>query len=624
MARDGSGSGSAGSQGLLSGAGAMSALCATLLLGSVILSASVDSTGLANGLPTIPPPFTITLTRTPTTTHTLTPSPTRTLPATATRSATASRTPTPSATSTPTSTATATPAPDLGDAPDSTNSFGIAMSAYDGVPAGFPSVFYLGSPPWGPRHVNQPLVLHLGAAISFELEADIGTDADGDNNVRPSIGLADGDGYDDGLEEIPSRRHCHYERLRYTVTALEGAPALAYLNVWLDWDRDGAWGAVPQCDGVPAPEWAVRNLAVALPGPGVYSRSTPAFLVFNMDSAMEMWIRITISNVPADPEKSHDGSGPPEGYAMGETEDYLLPGIPIPTGTPSPTNTPTPSRTVTWTPTPAPSDTATWTLTLNPTPSPSLTRAPTLTLTPTPSPSRTKTRTATVTPSPTDSRTPTPSPSVTATRPWVRSCQCSTTADRIYRVEGFRGYAGDSAANSKLIRITSPPAPLGWQMPGYEPGDDWGPTGDVWWGAWGDPNWRPLVAICDHLGVLGAGSRPEGLDGVTHLIRHIFEVRPPKEGMRVADAYLEMWSDNKTAWWWDGELIAEDAQGYQGWSFLYPDKIASEGGTYLLAVQNSNDYMFMENPQGTAFQLCVDWAVEVEYDHRFTLPLLHS
>ena len=183
---------------------------------------------------------------------------------------------------------------------------------------------------------------------------------------------------------------------------------------------------------------------------------------------------------------------------------------------------------------------------------------------------------------------------------------------------------GDSAANSPLVHITSPPAPQGWQMPDFQPDDSWGHTGDVWWDAWGDPNWRPLVAICDNLGVLGVGSRPEGRDGVTHLIRHVFEVRPPEEGMLVMDAFIEMWSDNKAAWWWEGELIANDRQGYLGWVFLYPDRIGREEGTYVLAVQNSNDYMGIENPQGTAFQLCVDWALPLEYDHYFNIPLLHN
>ena len=582
----------------LAGGRILVVLCAALFLGPMVLAGRDDGSGPLDD--TIPPPFTATATHTPTDTETFTPWPTGTSTATRTGTSTSSHTPTPSATPTETGTATPTPAPDLGDAPDSTNSYGIAMAAYGGVGAGFPSVFALGSPPWGPHHVNQPLFFYLGERVSVESEADIGTDADGHNNIDPRVDAADGDAHDDGLIEIPPLAHCQYARLQYVVTALDGAPDMAYINIWLDWDRNGTWGDTPLCGDLPAPEWAVRNQVIALPGPGSFSRSTPTFLVYNMASAQDLWIRITISDVPADPEENGDGSGPPEGYAMGETEDYLLPGVPIPTGTPSPTSTSTATITMTWTPSPSATATA------------SPTRVPTWTLTRTLSPSQTATRTA----------TPTPSPTVTATPPWFRVCLCSTSGDRIYRVEDFRAYLGDSAANWPMIHITSPPAPLGWQNPDFQPDSAWEFTGDVWWDAWGDPNWQPLVAICDHLGLLGVGSRPEGLDGVTHLIRHTFELNPPQEGMLVVDAFMETWSDNKTAWWWDGELLSDDTQGYQGWMFLYPDRIAPSGGTYVLAVQNSNDFMYMQNPQGTAFQLCVDWAHPDEYDHSFGLPLL--
>jgi hypothetical protein len=40
---------------------------------------------------------------------------------------------------------------------------------------------------------------------------------------------------------------------------------------------------------------------------------------------------------------------------------------------------------------------------------------------------------------------------------------------------------------------------------------------------------------------------------------------------------------------------------------LFPQFIAPDGGRYVLAIQNSNDYWYRENPQGTAFRLCVCW-----------------
>ena len=50
-------------------------------------------------------------------------------------------------------------APDLGDAPDSSNNYGVTMTAYPaggplGVPARFPTVYKTGSQPYGPIHWN--------------------------------------------------------------------------------------------------------------------------------------------------------------------------------------------------------------------------------------------------------------------------------------------------------------------------------------------------------------------------------------------------------------------------------------------------------------------------------------
>ncbi|MBW7886336.1 MAG: DNRLRE domain-containing protein, partial [Caldilineaceae bacterium] len=70
-----------------------------------------------------------------------------------------------------------TPRPsDLGDAPDSTNHAGVAMAAYAGVAARYPTVFDPNTGlPQGPRH-RSPGYLHLGPLVSREAEADIGPD----------------------------------------------------------------------------------------------------------------------------------------------------------------------------------------------------------------------------------------------------------------------------------------------------------------------------------------------------------------------------------------------------------------------------------------------------------------
>ncbi len=294
---------------------------------------------------------------------TLTPLPTSTGGATSTPTPTstagASLTPTPSATGTVQPTPTGLP--DLGDAPDSSNSHGLGMNAYPGIPAHFPSVFSAGSPPYGPLHHNAKLLFHLGDNITREEEADAGVDADGVHNIDPVANHADQDLGDDGLGATPSFPHCHTTTMAYNVRVYTGAPATAYVNVWADWDRNGQWGETPSCGGTNAPEWAVQNQAITLPGPSYHSFYTPAFLVYNFDPTKDIWLRITISEKPLPVPQARNGSGPTTGFDFGETEDYHIAGVPnsptpsvTPTYTPSPTLTPTPTVTPTPTATPTP------------------------------------------------------------------------------------------------------------------------------------------------------------------------------------------------------------------------------------------------------------------------------
>jgi len=204
---------------------------------------------------------------------------------------------------------------------------------------------------------------------------------------------------------------------------------------------------------------------------------------------------------------------------------------------------------------------------------------------------------------------PTPTPTPTPAAP-IEQCYRSEPGNGIiYRVDPslFRGYAGDDASHSALNLITSPPAPAGWNEPGFVPDSSWRAPVQVWWPAWNTGDW-PLRFPATIIGMNNSKGKPEGLDGTTHLIRYTLELTPPEPGMHVTKALLNMWSDNKTAWWWNGELLQSDAQLQVGNHPLYPDHVGADGGTYLLAVQNSNDYMRIQNPQGTAFQVCVTWA----------------
>ncbi|MDX1664512.1 MAG: GEVED domain-containing protein [Candidatus Promineifilaceae bacterium] len=219
---------------------------------------------------------------------------------------------------------------DFGDAPDSSNGVGVPMEAYPGVPARFPTVRE-GDAPYGPYYQQVGVRYFLGAAVSGETAADSGidTDADGATNIAPRLDVANRDGGDDGLM-LPDRlQHCETVVLQYTVTVTGtgGRPVTGYVNLWADWNRDGAWGSsgLGRCpaDSTPVPEWAVTNQRVSFSGDGVYLRQTPPIRVWKPDYQTELWLRFSLSDAAA---ASSDGAGPATGYQFGEVEDYLYPG----------------------------------------------------------------------------------------------------------------------------------------------------------------------------------------------------------------------------------------------------------------------------------------------------------
>jgi len=261
--------------------------------------------------------------------------------------------------------------------------------------------------------------------------------------------------------------------------------------------------------------------------------------------------------------------------------------------------------------------TATPTITLTPSHTPV---PPTATPTPTNTPVPTSTRTpmklyipdiyADYTP-PTATPTPVPPTPVPPTPAPFKACYYSDDDDAvIYRVDPslFQGYSEKgSASYYPLIEVTSPPAPAGWNQPSYVPDSAWREAVEVWWPAWGTLGWVNIFPEATIIGLNKSGGRPEGLDGTTHLIRHIYKLEAPYPGMQLTSAVMDMWSDNKTAWWWDGQKVWDQQQQSMGPLELFPAHVDANGGTYLLAIQNSNDYMKVENPQGTAYRLCVTW-----------------
>ncbi|TSA52403.1 MAG: hypothetical protein D4R45_07105 [Planctomycetaceae bacterium] len=230
---------------------------------------------------------------------------------------------------------------DLGDAPDSTNNNNRSMNAYPsghtGLPysiqAHFPTVYNDGSGtgPYGPVHLNNEVVAYLGTSITRETEADTGPDEDPTNNIITSPGTtANRDNGDDAisLKNTLSLPNCCWTTLDYKVTVVDPNVDL-WVNIWIDWNRDGDWDDVVDCSEGPAPEWAVQNQFLYNLPIGLNTITSPAFLPWHPDDIEHIWIRITLSEQPWKTGSNpgvvgNAGSGPQEKYLIGETEDYYI------------------------------------------------------------------------------------------------------------------------------------------------------------------------------------------------------------------------------------------------------------------------------------------------------------
>ena len=221
---------------------------------------------------------------------------------------------------------------ELGDAPDSSNHALQPMTAYfpvgaqAGVVAHFPTTFdpNLTGPPgpvhWGPEHV------YLGGFYTVEHDADIGNDWDGVNNIDRLNDMADLDGGDDGLVFPVDLPHCQLTTITYTLDVGPGFSNFpVYVNVWFDYNRDGDWEDTFDCNGLDALEWAVEDQVVTLAA-GTHTVESSYLLPYNLNPAKPIWMRIMVSEGPAETDISFyaDGRGPESGYLVGETEDYYL------------------------------------------------------------------------------------------------------------------------------------------------------------------------------------------------------------------------------------------------------------------------------------------------------------
>jgi hypothetical protein len=228
-------------------------------------------------------------------------------------------------------------AEDLGDAPDSTNNYGVIMTAYPmggslGVRANYPTVYDDGGfGPKGPIHQDPTAVAYLGEGVTHEDEADIGSDQDGINNINPLTNNPNQDYSDDGVIFPISMPQCDWTTFDYEVTVVDPDVDL-WVNVWCDFNRDGDWDDIIESSCSSIPEWAVQNqLLYDLPV-GLNQLTTPAFRSYHPKSSYEqIWMRITLSEQPWKGGENpgvlgNGGSGPSAGYEVGETEDlYFTP-----------------------------------------------------------------------------------------------------------------------------------------------------------------------------------------------------------------------------------------------------------------------------------------------------------
>ncbi|MCB0128675.1 MAG: DUF11 domain-containing protein, partial [Caldilineaceae bacterium] len=219
--------------------------------------------------------------------------------------------------------------PDLGDAPDSTNHAGAAMTAYPNpVTARYPTVFDPATgTPQGPRHRFARADAWLGARVSGERDADLMPDEDLAPNLQPSADTADRDRYDDGVTKWPTLANCVQTDMAVDVNVVGGLRT-RYINAWIDWNRDGDWEDSFDCPNGKVSEWVVQNFVTNLNN-GTSNVPLPAFLAWDTPNIPERdrWLRVSIAEEPAPRNpttEQADGRGPPTGYRFGETEDYQV------------------------------------------------------------------------------------------------------------------------------------------------------------------------------------------------------------------------------------------------------------------------------------------------------------
>jgi hypothetical protein len=214
------------------------------------------------------------------------------------------------------------------------------------VQAKFPTVFDPATgAPSGPLHAD-PLPFHLGPQVSREAEADVGPDMDPTNNIQPAVNQPNLDLLDDGANPNAwNLAHCQRVNVPVkvfispqAVAKFQQQGAQAYLNVWLDSNRDGDWADGGICQNSQGQNHgAVEHIVIDAPvnvgalGQGLHTiQSLSGYIAWPAALAQKpSWVRVTLSERPSNKTlqlgttKYGDGRGYATPFNTGETEDYL-------------------------------------------------------------------------------------------------------------------------------------------------------------------------------------------------------------------------------------------------------------------------------------------------------------
>lgn len=211
---------------------------------------------------------------------------------------------------------------DYGDAPD--NTLDASIEAYPGIPGRFPTLFdtahaaIAGNK--GAHHlaVNEEWLAEPGVAAGTTLETDAKlVDQDEDDADVRIICVAGLIPPPPGGGPVPMLPCFLLVRVVHAGGVAAGTPRV--VNALVDADRDGDWRSAD-----PLGTWPHEHVIVdkQVPVPADGERGVGSGIFF-LSSTQSRWVRVTLTR-SALGVAGWEGSVPPGGLALGETEDHLV------------------------------------------------------------------------------------------------------------------------------------------------------------------------------------------------------------------------------------------------------------------------------------------------------------